>query len=167
MKRTLWIVFAVMALVALSFTGAQAKNIVIKYANTVAPDHPNNIAALKFAELVAEKTNGKVKVEVFPAAQLGNEKELIEACMLGSLHMFQASSGALSLFQPEYGALACPYIFRDMDHMLKVAAGPVGQELAEKVQEKQGYHPVGQQLVLRQPSPDHQEARRSTNPSRP
>lgn len=138
MKRILVLVLAMAVLAVMSATGVQAKPIVIKFADTVAPDHPNNLAALKFAEIVAAKSNGKVKVEVFPAAQLGNEKELIEACMLGSLHMFQASSGALSLFQPEYGALACPYVFRDMDHMLKVAAGPVGQELAGKFKKSRG-----------------------------
>ena len=139
MKRIAVLCMAIALLFVFSVTGALADDpIVIKFGDTVAPDHPNNLAALKFAEIVAKKTNGKVKVEVFPAAQLGNEKELVEACMLGSLHMFQCSSGALSLFQPEFGALACPYVFRDVDHMLKVAAGPVGKELGKKLEESRG-----------------------------
>jgi tripartite ATP-independent transporter DctP family solute receptor len=117
---------------------AQAAEIVIKFADTVAPDHPNHLAAVKFAEIMAQKTNGRVRVDTFPAAQLGNEKELIEGTMLGSVDMFQASPGALSLFQPEFGILDCPYIFRDLDHVYKTVRGPIGAELAEKIAESRG-----------------------------
>ena len=131
MKKKLAICILTVLVVASWGMSPQAAEIIIKYADTVAPDHPNNLAALEFKKMVEKETNGRVRVDVFPAAQLGNEKELVEACMLGAIDMFQCSSGALSLFQPEFGALASPYIFRDLDHMLKVAAGPIGQELGE------------------------------------
>ena len=134
-----WVICIVAVLgVVLWGINSQAAEIIIKYADTVAPDHPNNLAALEFKKIVEKETNGRVRVDVFPAAQLGNEKELVEGCMLGSIDMFQCSSGALSLFQPEFGAFASPYIFRDVDHMLKVAAGPIGQELGDKLLKSRG-----------------------------
>lgn len=138
MNKKLAICILTVLVVASWGMSPQAAEIVIKYADTVAPDHPNNLAALEFKKMVEKETNGRVRVDVFPAAQLGNEKELVEACMLGAIDMFQCSSGALSLFQPEFGALASPYIFRDLDHMLKVAAGPIGQELGDKLQKSRG-----------------------------
>ena len=132
----------VLALVIIGFVtiglNAQAADIIIKFADTVAPDHPNHLAAVKFAEIVAQKTNGRVRVDTFPAAQLGNEKELIEGTMLGSVDMFQASPGALSLFQAEFGILDCPYIFRDLDHVYKTVRGPIGAELSQKIAKSRG-----------------------------
>ena len=118
--------------------GAQAADIIIKFADTVAPDHPNHLSAIKFAEIMAKKTNGRVRVDTFPAAQLGNEKELIEGTMLGAVDMFQASPGALSLFQQEFGILDCPYIFRDLDHVYKTVRGPIGAELSGKIAKTRG-----------------------------
>jgi tripartite ATP-independent transporter DctP family solute receptor len=115
-----------------------AAEIVIKFADTVAPDHPNHLAAVKFAELVSQKTNGKVQVDTFPAAQLGNEKELLEGTMLGAVDMFQVSPGALSLLQKEFGILDCPYLFRDLDHVYKTVRGPIGSELAGKIEKSRG-----------------------------
>ena len=138
MKKKIFVI----ALVIIGFVtiglNAQAADIIIKFADTVAPDHPNHLSAVKFAEIVAKKTNGRVRVDTFPAAQLGNEKELIEGTMLGSVDMFQASPGALSLFQAEFGILDCPYIFRDLDHVYKTVRGPIGAELSQKIAKSRG-----------------------------
>jgi len=127
-------------IVGLIFLGGdvQAADIIIKFADTVAPDHPNHLAAVKFAELVAQKTNGRVRVDTFPAAQLGNEKELIEGTMLGAVDMFQVSPGALSLFQREFGILDCPYLFRDLEHVYKTVRGPIGKKLSDKIAKSRG-----------------------------
>jgi tripartite ATP-independent transporter DctP family solute receptor len=137
MKRLLICALIIVGLIFLG-GGVQAADIIIKFADTVAPDHPNHLAAVKFAELVAQKTNGKVRVDTFPAAQLGNEKELIEGTMLGSVDMFQVSPGALSLFQREFGILDCPYLFRDLDHVYKTVRGPIGQQLSDKIAKSRG-----------------------------
>jgi tripartite ATP-independent transporter DctP family solute receptor len=129
---------AVLAVLGVLAVGAEAGQILVKYATTVAPDHPNNLAALKFAEIVNRDSKGQVKVEVFPAAQLGNEKELVENAMLGSINLFQVGPGALSLFQSEFGIMDCPYIFRDFDHMIKTARGEIGKELSAKIEKSRG-----------------------------
>ena len=58
-KKTFICTLAVMTLITFGIS-AEAADIVIKFADTVAPDHPNHLSAVKFAELVAKKTNGKV-----------------------------------------------------------------------------------------------------------
>jgi len=83
---------------------------VVKFSTPVAPDHPNNIAALKFAEIVNKNAAGKLKVEVFPANQLGNVKDVIENVMTGSVHMYMGGSAETSLFQPEFGVMDAPYL---------------------------------------------------------
>lgn len=133
-----WCVVAAVLLLGLIAPAGAGAPITVKYATTVAPDHPNNLAALKFAEIVDRESKGQVKVEVFPAAQLGNEKELIENAMIGSINMFQVGPGALSLFQSEFGIFDCPYIFRDFDHMMKTAKGDIAKDLSAKIEKSRG-----------------------------
>jgi len=138
-KRSVgWCLVIALSLLGFALPASAGAPLSVKYATTVAPDHPNNLAALRFAETVNRESRGQVKVEVFPAAQLGNEKELIENTMLGSISMFQVSPGALSLFQSDLGIFDCPYIFRDFDHMMKSVTGEIGKELSAKLEKSRG-----------------------------
>ena len=111
---------------------------VVKFSTPVAPDHPNNIAALKFAEIVNKNAAGKLKVEVFPANQLGNVKDVIENVMTGSVHMYMGGSAETSLFQPEFGVMDAPYLFRDYAHLMKGAQSDVMKEMAAKLEKNRG-----------------------------
>src|ERR671938_410235 len=57
---------------------------------------------------------------------------------LGTVHMFEGSTGAVGRFLPQLEAFAHPYVWRDTDHMLKVVRGEIGQELARKLLEQHG-----------------------------
>ena len=106
---------------------------VVKFSSPVAPDHPNNIAALKFAEIVNKESGGRLKVEVFPANQLGNVKDVIENVMTGSVHMYMGGTSETSLFQPEFAVMDAPYLFRDYDHLMKGAKSDVVKEMGAKL----------------------------------
>ncbi|MBW7476106.1 TRAP transporter substrate-binding protein [Paenibacillus oenotherae] len=84
--------------------------------------------ALKFAELVKEKSGGSVEVEVYPSSTLGNDRDLIEGMQLGSVD-FALVAGVLSNFYEPYSILELPYLFRDQDHMEKVLYGEVGTKM--------------------------------------
>jgi tripartite ATP-independent transporter DctP family solute receptor len=84
--------------------------------------------ALKFAELVKEKSGGSVEVEVYPSSTLGNDRDLIEGMQLGSVD-FALVAGVLSNFYEPYSILELPYLFRDKEHMEKVLYGDVGEKL--------------------------------------
>jgi tripartite ATP-independent transporter DctP family solute receptor len=92
----------------------------------------------RFAELVAERTDGELKVEIFPASQLGTEQEILEGVQLGTIHMFEGSAGSAGRFLPALEAFAHPFLWRDLDHMLTVARGDIGQELSQQMVDEHG-----------------------------
>src|SRR5690554_5906972 len=67
----------------------------IRVGHVLAPNHPYTTGLEKFAELMAEKTDNKVKVEVFHSSQLGNERDMIEGLQLGTLEMALVSTAPL------------------------------------------------------------------------
>ncbi len=117
--------------------GAQ-QPVVIKLGNVQSTEDTVQTGLKKFAELVNERTKGQVQVQVFPASQLGTEQELLEGVQLGTIHMFEGSTGSVGRFLPDLESFAAPYIWRDPDHMLKVVRGPIGQELADRLVKSKG-----------------------------
>ncbi len=117
--------------------GAQ-QPVVIKLGNVQATADIVQTGLKKFADLVAERTKNQVQIQIFPASQLGTEQELLEGVQLGTVHMFEGSTGAVGRFLPDLEAFAAPYIWRDLDHMLKVVRGPIGQELADRLVKAKG-----------------------------
>ncbi|HOV38303.1 MAG TPA: TRAP transporter substrate-binding protein [Spirochaetales bacterium] len=146
MKRNMRVFFFVLlalVIVLSGFTGGakeegKTKEQVIKFSTPVAPDHANTLAANKFAEMVNQGSGGRLKVEVFPANQLGNVKDVIEYLMTGSVHMYIGGTSETSLFQPEWGVMDCPYLFRDFDHLIKAANSDVIKEISDKLDKNRG-----------------------------
>ncbi|MBK8453701.1 MAG: TRAP transporter substrate-binding protein [Thiofilum sp.] len=117
---------------------AQAADpIVIKFSHVVAPDTPKGKAAEKFKELAEAKTNGAVKVEVYPNSTLYKDKEEMEALQMGAVHMLAPS---LAKFGPlgvkEFEAFDLPYIFRGYEDLHKITKGEVGAGLLAKLEPK-------------------------------
>jgi tripartite ATP-independent transporter DctP family solute receptor len=141
MKRrvVLWGVLALL-LIGLAYSGPAGAQqpVVIKLGNVQPADMPVNIGLRKFADLVAERTKNQIQVQVFPASQLGTEQEILEGVQLGTIHMFEGSTGSVGRFLPELEAFAAPYIWRDVDHMLKTVRGPIGASLADRLVKSKG-----------------------------
>ena len=116
------------------FAGEQ----VIKFSTSGAPDHPNTIALMKFVETVNKQAPGRLKIELFPANQLGNGKEVIENVMTGSIHMFLTGTSETSLFQTEFSIMDAPYLFRDYDHLMKAARSDAMKEIFQKIEKNRG-----------------------------
>jgi C4-dicarboxylate-binding protein DctP len=140
MKRTLRVFFAAAATVVtvLWMTSAGAADpIVIKFSHVVANDTPKGKGALKFKELVEARTNGAVKVEVYPNSSLYKDKEEMEALQLGAVQMLAPS---LAKFGPlgvkEFEVFDLPYLFDNYSDMHKVTQGPVGKGLLKKLEPK-------------------------------
>jgi tripartite ATP-independent transporter DctP family solute receptor len=112
--------------------------IVIKLGNVQATADLVQEGLKKFADLVTDRTKGQIQVQIFPASQLGTEQELLEGVQLGTVHMFEGSSGSVGRFLPDLEVFAAPYVWRDVDHMLKTVRGPVGQGLAERLVKAKG-----------------------------
>src|SRR5437764_9752919 len=111
--------------------------IVIKFSHVVTDDTPKGKGALKFKELAEKYTNGKVKVEVYPNSQLYKDKEEIEALQLGAVQMLAPSTAKFApLGAKEFEALDLPFVFPDTATYTKVAEGPVGKYLMDKLESK-------------------------------
>lgn len=103
--------------------------IVLKLGHGLDITHPVHKAMVYMAERVREKSSGRMKVEIFPNEQLGNEKECIEALQLGYLAMTKTSTAPMEGFVPRMKIFGIPYLFRDAEHFWKILKGPLGKEL--------------------------------------
>jgi C4-dicarboxylate-binding protein DctP len=119
-------------------SGARAQApIVIKFSHVVAPDTPKGKGAIRFKELAEQRTNGKVKVEVYPNSQLYKDKEEMEALQLGSVQMLAPS---LSKFGPlgakEFEVFDLPFLFKDTASFRAITDGQLGKDLFAKLEPK-------------------------------
>jgi tripartite ATP-independent transporter DctP family solute receptor len=128
-KRVLWAVLAGVIL-TLPFQIRAAEKISLKFGHVLAPTHPYNLGAQKFAEILKNNKDVNVDVEVFHSSQLGNERDLTEGLQLGTVDLALAP-GTVSQFEPRMALFDLPYIFRDREHAYKVLDGPIGDELAK------------------------------------
>lgn len=127
MKKTLIAIAATLALTA-STSWAQQ---VLRLSHNAAPGNPKAVASQKFAELVQQKTNGRVKVEVGGSAQFGDDVESLTNMRLGTLAFSANSQGSTAGVVPEFNLIGLPFLFRDLNHAYKVVDGPVGAKLDE------------------------------------
>lgn len=114
----------------------KAEKVTLKVGHVLAPTHPYQLGLEHFAKLVNEKTGGKVEVQVFHSAQLGNEREMIEGLQMGTLDMTLVSTAPISGFSNVFLALDLPYILESREQAYKVLDGPIGQEMLKALQEK-------------------------------
>lgn len=121
----------------MSIPGRAQAPLVIKFSHVVADDTPKGKGSLKFKELAEKYTQGRVKVEIYPNSQLFKDKEEIEALQLGAVHLLAPSTAKFApLGAKEFEALDLPYIFPSAAVWEKVANGPVGKWLFEKLEPK-------------------------------
>jgi len=130
-------------LLAVSGAWAQGAPLVMKWGIVLQPEHPFVLGMKKTAEIVAQKTNNRIQIQVFPSAQLGTGKDMIEAVVFGSQAMATEGAAMFSQWSPRLSIMEAPYIFRDVDHMYKVMKGPIGQEMQDELVAKRGLRSLG------------------------
>lgn len=147
MKKGLILTIVLLLVATLVLTGCgssnkdegkgKPENVVFKAGHSVAESHPYHLGLVKFAEIVKEKTDGKIQVEIYANAQLGNERDMIEGLQLETIDFVVSSTGPMSNFVPEIGVVDLPFLFRNREHAYAVLDGPIGQNLLKKFEEKQ------------------------------
>ncbi len=115
------------------FSGGGTPEFVLRYAENQALDYPTTLGALKFAELVDKKTNGRIKIKVYPNAELGDEQSVIEQMQFGSIDFARSSLGTLAEFSTVLNVLQLPYLYRDEAHMWSVLDGKIGENFLDIV----------------------------------
>ena len=101
-----------------------------------AEGYPTTLADYEFARLVEERTEGRVKIEVFSGGTLyGEETGSIEALQIGDLGFARVSASPVASYVPALNIIQLPYLYRDGEHMWQVLDGPIGQDMLNQIQE--------------------------------
>jgi tripartite ATP-independent transporter DctP family solute receptor len=145
MKKSVLVIAALMA-VACSFVFANGsteakgdQKIIMKLGDTQAEDHPETQSYYYFAQKVAEYTNGKVEVQVFPNSALGNHRDMLEGIKMGTLQITKCMATDLSAYFPQVQVFGLPYMFSSREHMLAAVDGDVGKYFNEQVFPKEDF----------------------------
>ena len=105
----------------------------LRYAHMNAPTSVAGLQADHFAELVKEKTNGSVIVEVYPSSQLGTLQEMAEMVSNGTVAFHHNTMAGIGSLYPDYAVLDTPFLYKDVDHLMRVTDvnSPIMQKLNE------------------------------------
>lgn len=133
------IILAVLMVFAMTTAGVAADQIVLKLGHGGAVTDPRQTASETFAKAVAEKSGGKVKVEVFPASALGTWREMQEGLEIGTCDIVIEDIGTLQRYSKFCALGFMPFVYRDQAHFEKVWSSPLADEILQAVKEKTGF----------------------------
>ena len=148
MKRIVMLLLIATCFVAMAFAGggqeeaaggggdAEMEVIEMRFGHYAAAGHPGDLAAQQFAERVEERTNGAIRVEVFPNNELGSPPELLEQNILGAIDMSLPTQGALDKYNKKFAVVMLPFVFRDYDHAYAVLDGPFMDWVAPELEDE-------------------------------
>jgi tripartite ATP-independent transporter DctP family solute receptor len=128
--------FVATILVTVAYVWAPAaaqQKTVLKASDVHAAGYPTVVAVENLGKKLEKATSGRVSVQMYPAMQLGGEKEAIEQAQIGAIAFARVSVGALGPVVDDLNVFNMPYVFRNTAHMQQVIDGPIGQELLDKV----------------------------------
>lgn len=108
---------------------ASGEAIVLKLGTTVNEEDSFQVAAEKFAELVAERTDGAYTIEIHPNGELGDERTMLESMQMGTLDLGIITSGPFVNFSADMGVLDMPFLFSSNEDVYKILDGDIGKEL--------------------------------------
>lgn len=123
------------SVVALLAGAANAQVTQMRLSHNAAAGNPKDLASERFAELVAEKSEGRINVQVGGAAVFGDDVESLTQMRLGTLELSANSQGPTSTIVPEFGVLGLPFLFSDLETAWEVLDGEVGETLDQAAQE--------------------------------
>lgn len=126
MKKLILVLALMLALCVCASAMAET---VLQLGTTVNEQDSFQVAAEKFAELVAERTNGEYKIEIYPNGTLGDESTMLDSMSTDMLDMGIITSGPFVNFSEMMGVLDMPFLFADNEEAYKVLDGEIGKEL--------------------------------------
>jgi TRAP-type C4-dicarboxylate transport system substrate-binding protein len=128
---------AVMAgVISLSAHSAAMAETTIRLGHVLADTHSWHVASIDFAKDVAEKTQGRVKIEIFPSGQLGTEKEVIEGMQIGTIQGGLIGSGSFQFVEPKFGIIEMPYAWTSREQAFAALDGKLGTALSDLLRPK-------------------------------
>src|SRR4051812_17970157 len=116
---------------------AQGKT-VIRYGDVLPANFPSVVAIEAAGKEIAEKTSGRVELQVFPASQLGTQRDMIEALASNALQLYTDGAGTFGSWVPAISVLEAPYVWRDAAHMAKGMASADARALVDLLVKNRG-----------------------------
>lgn len=107
--------------------GEPLPDLVLRYADNQPEGYPTTLAAQYFAQLVEERTEGRIRIRVYCDGELGSEVSVLEQLRFGGIDMARLSSAILEGEYEDFSVLTLPYLYENDEHMRRVLEGPVGQ----------------------------------------
>ncbi len=133
----------------------------LKFGHDNNTDGSYHAGALEFQRLVAEKTGGAVKIDIYPSAQLGDEATLLESVRMGTVDFATCGCSNAATVFPELGLFSVSYLFKDQAHFDKCVAddSPMIDRLKELVADRNagarigGLFTIGKRSVINKRGP--------------
>lgn len=141
MKLTLKTLLGAAAVIVASTVSAHAQT-ALKWAHVYETSEPFHTDSVWAAEEIGKRTNGRYKIDVFPASQLGKEADINQGLKLGTVDIIISGSSFAARDHKPIGVTYYPYIFRDPSHLLAYTKSDVFKKLAAGYEEKTGNHIV-------------------------
>lgn len=129
LKKTA-LLLSVFCLLLVTSTASAASEYTIKVGSIVAETHPD-IVVMKstFVPYIEEKSGGRIKVELYPNAQLGGDRELSESVQMGSIQIALPATSALAGFDKRFQVLDLPFLFTTREAAFEALDGALGDKL--------------------------------------
>jgi C4-dicarboxylate-binding protein DctP len=128
MLKRVSVLLLVFGLVVPSAAMAAAKW-TMKFGHDMPEDSAQHVAALKYADLVKERTKGQVEIKVFPAQQLGTDPEMVQQAQMGTLEIVLPPTAKISGFAAQLQLADLPFLFPSKETCYQVLDGPVGDKV--------------------------------------
>lgn len=138
MKLRMTAILGAAAVLASAFA-AQAQT-VLKWAHVYETSEPFHTESVWAAEEIGKRTDGRYKIDVFPASQLGKEADINQGLKLGTVDIIISGSSFAAREYPPIGVTYFPYIFRDPSHLIAYTKSDVFKRLAEGYEKASGNH---------------------------
>ncbi len=122
---------AILALALVCGTSAAATD--IKLAHVVNENDAFHVCALKFKEVVEAESGGELTVSIYPNAQLGDERNLLESMRMGVVDSAIITGGPIMNFMPKFGVFDLPFLFSTPEQAYRVLDGEIGKKMLEEM----------------------------------
>jgi TRAP-type transport system periplasmic protein len=143
MKKILVFLFIFALMISV---GATANAMLVNIASTYPPNSPQDQGMVKFKELVEERSDGRIEIQIHPSNAMGDEIQTFQMLSEGSVEYGALGSNDISTYFPKYYICEVPYVFSSPDDFWKFWEGP-GKELSEMIENERGVRTDG--VVLR------------------
>src|SRR4030043_444177 len=111
-----------------------AQKVELSVAHEAPPFFVYTIVSERFKKMVEGKSGDKVSIKIYHSGQLGGEKDTIEGEKIGTVDMAIVQSSLLALWEPQMVYIDIPFLYRDIDHAIKVMNGPIGESINKKME---------------------------------